>query len=35
MEKAKPKVEPRIEVRDTYVGIIIKELLCVFLIGTA
>jgi hypothetical protein len=35
IEKAKPKVEPIIDVWDTYISTVIKELLCVFPIGSA
>jgi hypothetical protein len=34
-EKAKPKVEPLIQVWDTYVSTMLKNLLCVFPIGIA
>jgi hypothetical protein len=35
MEKAKPKVEPIIEVWDTYVSTMFNDLLCVFPISIA
>jgi hypothetical protein len=35
MQKAKPKVETIIEVWDTYVSTIVKDLFCVFSINIA
>jgi hypothetical protein len=33
IDKAKPKVEPAIELGDTYISTIVKDLLCLFPFG--